>query len=205
MQNKWLARGMKLSIAFVIVTTLFWPGAAGAADGELCAATNTLRGQFCESPFAGFANRGQCVAAYNRCLNILPRLMHNWCVQIDQPNCDRNDDCPDESTCYVHAANQGQRQDVKCHQTAKQRWHFSLFDVADCKCDCSRGVFPPPPEGPVAIEISCGDGSLDCSSCTEPSEEEEMCVGESVPWEQRPGANDTPVEPPEPPAKTDTK
>ena len=101
--------------------------------------------------------------------------------------------------------NQRRRQDVKCYQDAQKRWRFSLFDEADCKCDCSRGAFPPPPEGPVTIAMVCGDGSISCSSCTKPSEGEEMCVGEIVPWEQRPGATDTPVEPAEPPAKTDPK
>ena len=124
---------------------------------------------------------------------------------IDQPNCNRNDDCPDDSKCFVHPVNQRRWQNVKCYQTAKETWHFSIVDVADCKCDCSRSAIPPPPEGLVAIATACGDGAISCSSCTEPSEEEEMCVGKVVPWEQDHGSTDIPVEPQEPPSNTDIK
>lgn len=45
---------------------------------------------------------------------------------------------------------------------------------------------PEDPEGPEGITLSCEDGTLDCSGCTEPGDEEtkdtQVCAGETVPW-----------------------
>ena len=98
--------------------------------------------------------------------------MHNWCVQVDQPNCHRNADCPDPSKCFVHAEIQRRWTDEQCYQDTQKKWRFSIFDVADCSCDCAQSAFPPPPDGPGGITVACSDGSVNCSSCTEPSEEE---------------------------------
>jgi hypothetical protein len=201
MQAKPVAIGLHNITAGVLVALLFWPSSANAANGQQCAATSTLRGQFCSSPVGGFANRAQCLAAYNVCLNILPGLMHQWCVQIDQPNCNRNDDCPRDSSCHVHPVNQRRRTNTQCHQDAQNMWQFDLFDVADCKCDCSDGAFPPPPGGPEAITLACGDGSIACPGCTAPGEGEQVCVGETVSWVRSAGTQDTTVAPPKTPAK----
>jgi hypothetical protein len=198
MRIRQLAFGLPSSTATVLFTLLLWPSAAGAANGQRCAGTSKLRGQFCNSPPAGLANRAQCLAGYNWCLNALPRLMHQWCVQIDQPNCNRNDDCPGQSSCYVHPLNQRRWTDLQCHLGAKNKWHFELFDVADCKCDCTNAAFPLPPEGPEAITMACGDRSVDCSRCSEPAEGEQICVGPIVPWEQPAEGSQTTA----PPAKT---
>ena len=187
---------MKLLKATVLVVGLVFgvsfgvPNFVLAADGQQCAATSTLRGKFCNSPAAGFANQAQCQAAYNACLNAMPALMHRWCVQIDQKNCDQNDDCPEDSCCNVHPVNQQRWTDLRCHQDAQNRWQFEVFDVADCKCDCSEGAFPPPPEGPEGITLACDLGAIDCSGCAEPGSKrdgdaEQACAVAPTPWELR--------------------
>ena len=202
MQIKRSVGGVRAGCSLVVVIAMSWSGAAGAADGELCAATSTPRGEFCEAPPGGFATRANCVAAYNLCLTILPRLMHDWCVHVDQPNCD---DCPDPAGCYVHPTNQRRWQDVKCHQDAQKRWRFTVFDVADCTCDCSKGAFPRPPGGPETIAEACEDGPVSCFGCTKLSDPEDMCFGQVVPWQQRLGPTVMLTEPPEAPPKTETE
>lgn len=162
---------MKNTLFFALLLALLSaiPASAPAANGQQCAATSKARGQFCQAPFAGYANKAQCVAAYNACLNAMPVLMHRWCVQIDQKNCDKNDDCPDGSCCFVHPVNQQRRTDLQCYQFGPQnRWRFEIFDVADCKCDCSEDAFPEPPEGPEGITLACDIGGINCSGCDEP-------------------------------------
>lgn len=161
---------------------------AAAANGQQCAATSTLRGKHCQAPAAGYANQAQCLAAYNACLNAMPLLMHRWCVQIDQPNCDKNDDCPEGSCCFVQPVNQRRGSDVQCYLDGNNRWRFRVFDVADCKCDCAKGAFPEPPEGPEGITLACDIGAIDCSGCAEPRGERDgdsgdACAVDPTPWE----------------------
>ncbi len=188
MKKQTLVLKIVFSSAILVLISIAWPVIGTAANGQQCAATSKARGQFCSSPFGGFPNQAQCIAAYNGCLNAMPRLIHNFCVQIDQPNCNQNDDCPQGSCCNVHPVNQQNRINLQCFQDQQNRWQFEIFDVADCKCDCSKGVFPVPenPEGPEVITLSCEAGTLDCSGCTEPGDEEtkdtQVCAGETVPW-----------------------
>ena len=196
--------------ALFLLAALCVPTAAGAANGEQCAATSTLRGQFCDAPAGGFPNQAQCQAAYAQCLAAIPVLMHRWCVQIDQPNCDRNDDCPEESDCHVHPVNQRRWTDLQCHLNPNNTWSFSLFDVADCKCDCTEAPFPEPADPEVTASI-CEAGTVDCSACMEPGESEQACLGERVAWNPVEASDDPPTEATEattaddPPAESETK
>lgn len=180
-----------ISTVGFVLASLTWSVNTQAANGQQCMTTSTLRGQFCQAPFGGFPNQAQCVATYNACINAMPRLIHNFCVLIDQPNCNRNDDCPKGSCCNVHPVNQQRWTDMQCFQDQNNRWRFEIFDVADCKCDCSEGAFPLPvepdePEGPDVITLACEDGSLDCSGCASPGDKESgdagQCLSDPVPW-----------------------
>ncbi|MEM7217432.1 MAG: hypothetical protein AAF515_03640 [Pseudomonadota bacterium] len=178
-----------LLLAITLFTALAGCALAPAGNGQQCAATSTLRGQSCDAPLNGYANQAQCVAAYNACLNAMPRLMHRWCVKVDQPNCVNNDDCPKGSCCNVRPVNQKNWKDLQCHQTGRQnRWRFAVFDVADCKCDCTKGPYPEPPEGPEGITLACDLNAIDCSGCSTPGSmgkdgSGKACLVEPTPWE----------------------
>ena len=176
---------------FLIISLVFtfWiaiPETAQAQNGQQCAATSTHRGKFCQAPFAGYAQKAQCVAAYNACLNAMPALMHRWCVQIDQKNCDKNDDCPQGSCCFVHPVNQQRQKDIQCYQFGpNNRWTFEVFDVADCKCDCAKSAYPEPPEGPEGITLACDVGGIDCSGCENPVSGKEGTYCADLPQDER--------------------